>query len=212
MARKPLKKNSESQNAPDYSGVVHSWGHRRLVVSPTGRRYLIQEYVPGTHSFRNVHWARTGSRLAQRLPELADLVPRWPLPENPAEAAPATVAKRAAEDGRAKFYPEFRCDYPVVVAKDGWIRIVVSPDASSYLWQVASTYKGSYKVRPNTWQNVYNACTASELKRHLAEAQIIWPDHLGPRAEVPELRTSIEKLPEQPWDGPWKDLLEKPAG
>lgn len=200
---RPTHRNSESQNAPDYSGVVHAWGNRRLVVSPTGRRYLVQEYLPEKNSFRNVHWAKTATKIAQRVPELMDLIEKQHLPEIPAKAAPATVAKRAAENKGAKNYPEFRCDYPSVIVQDGRIRITVSPGADAYLWQVATTYGGSARVRPNTWQNIYNAPSASELKGHLAEAEIIWPkqlDHGGKSAKVKE---AIAELPERPQDVSW---------
>lgn len=198
MSRSSTTKISESQNAPDYSGVVRCWGRKRLAVSPTGRRYLIQEYVPEANSFRIVHWAKTGSKLAQRAPELRKLIAKGVLPENPAEAAPETVAKRAAEDRGGKAYPEFRCDYDRVIVQEGRLRIAISPDADAYLWQAAATYSGTRTLRPNTWRTIFRSSSASGLEGHIAEARIIWPSHFEAEGKPSKLEMAIAHLPERP--------------
>lgn len=209
IANRPTK-HSESQNSPSYTGVVWTSGNLRLVVSPGGGRYILQERVPTSGRFRVIRWAKTYSRITQRKYGSMDRPPPNLLPEYPADAAPETVARRALENEPFIRNSVFRCDYERVVVRDGRTRIVVSPQSEAYLWQVAETYWRSHKIKPNKWQTILRAPNTSLLKEAFARGDIVWPFGADPEAQSAHLRVAIWSLPEHPQDGDWPTLPTLP--
>jgi hypothetical protein len=161
-------------------------------------RYLVQQYVPASNSYRILHWAKSASELTKRVPEIETALSKGLLAEKPAKAAPATVAKRAEECRDLPRYSEYRCDYERVVEQDGRLRVVVSPKIDCYLWQAAVTYRSIKKVKPNTWQTIFRSPTASGLASYIGEAGILWFSLLGADPHSSNIGRAILNLPEYP--------------
>ena len=191
----------------DWPGVVCQLGSGwRLAVSSDGRRYVVQTLG---QTDNGPMWFSAGGRQPATLPKL--LAKFGPiveglaeacegLPENPADALPIFAARlRAQQDHLAATYWA-RDSYAGEVARDGSLRLVVTPDRSAYRLQwIAKRDIGTGA----DWATVCTADRLSEVWRFVRErvgsingqgrVRVLRGDDVEPR-----WRAMVEGLPEFP--------------
>lgn len=200
---------SARMSDPDWPGVVCDLGPGwRLSVSSDGRRYVVQMLGETDAGPR---WFSAGGRqpatlgklvakfglMVEGLAEACD-----GLPENPADALPVFAARLKAQQDHLAATDWARDSYAGEVARDGTLRLVVTPDRSAYRLQWIATRDIGTGA---DWQTVCTVDRLSEVWRfvHQRVGSIIGPGRFGVlRGDdvEPRWRAFVAGLPELPGD------------
>lgn len=211
---------SARMSDPDYPGAVWQlaadW---RLAVSMDGRRYVLQSRADTPEGPR---WVPAGGRCPSTpakivakfggvVPGLADAFAK--LPADPAEAAPSFAASRAALLEAFRL-TDVRLDgYGGDLAREGSLRVVVSPCGSRYhlQWQLKREIGTGAD-----WRTVASGSALSDLWQYVC-SDVFSPVGPGPanRLEGDELRplwdAFVAGLPECPHKGLAPAVPQRPS-
>ena len=204
--RAPLPLSARMSDA-DWPGVVCQLGPTgRLSVSSDGRRYVVQTLA---QTDQGPLWLSAGGRqpatLRKLLAKFGGQVEGLAeacegLPDDPAEGQPVFAARLQAQAEHLAATDWARDSYAGEVARDGSLRIVVTPDRSAYRLQwIAKRDIGTGA----DWVTLRTASTLSEVWAFVREhvGSVIGPGRSGVLrgdAVEPRWRALVAGLPDSP--------------
>lgn len=188
----------ERIDSDGYSGVCVASEDWRVIAGPTGNRYWLQRRTP-EGLWREVKRRKLPGDLAAVMPPECPLSPDdvRALPDCAEQAAPATVARRAAFNAAFEDTAHTSDAYARILAETDRWRLVVACDASAYVL-----------VERQDVQNVQRASYATAT-----EALNAVHRRVGAAVGSPVVRAlwrALDQVPDDPKQGQWAELPKRP--
>ena len=220
LAPAPLSA-SVRQSDDDYPGVIASLpGGWRMAVSMCGGRYVLQQRADTPDGPR---WVPAGGRCPGKLDRIAAKYSAdveglaalcAALPEDPAEVAGDLPARWSALQSALSLRDVSRPEYPRLAAQAGNLRIVVCPEAVSYLLQWVKVRDAA---SPQSWVPLKRFRRLSDLRSYMlkhvglcvaaGDDGVLRGDQIAASVDA-----MLSGLPESPLSGCWPDVPALPGG